>query len=161
MLGRVSPGKEPFGDRQDFLQSPVRILGIDNTAHHVDQGIHPGLLLPATDGTRRPVVLDAGSLLPVLKENLDQPSQRVRGRDVYGAPTQIAGQQIPIVLLTGIFQGHDKPLLLMRTDGQSGATEDDGDGLTAPEAQGHDHARMNSLYANDKNERAHRQDWSG
>ena len=78
MLGRVSQGKEPFGDRQEFLQSLVRILGIDHPANHIDQGVHPGLLLQATDGTRRQVVLDAGSLLGVKEEGMVQ--QQTQGQ---------------------------------------------------------------------------------
>ena len=70
MLGRVSQGKEPFGERDDLIQLLVRIFGIHDAAHHVDQGIHPGLLLQATDGTRRQVVLDAGSLLGVKEEGV-------------------------------------------------------------------------------------------
>jgi hypothetical protein len=74
--------------------------------------------------------------------DFDQPSQGIGGRDVHGAPTHLAGDQIPIVLLPGILQGHDEPFLLMRADIQPGAAEDDGDGLTAPEAHGHGHTRM-------------------
>jgi hypothetical protein len=73
MLGRVSQGKELFGDRQEFLQSLVRILGIDYPAHHVDQCVHSGWLLQATDGTRRQVVLDAGSWLGVKEAGVVQP----------------------------------------------------------------------------------------
>jgi hypothetical protein len=78
VLGRVSQGKESFGDRQEFLQSLVRILGIDYPAHHVDQGVHPGLLLQATDGARRQVVLDAGLLLGVKEEGVVQ--QQAQGQ---------------------------------------------------------------------------------
>ena len=78
MLGRVSQGKKPFGDRQDFLQSLVRIFGIDNTADHLDQRVHPRVLLQATDGARRQVVLDAGSLLGVKEEGVVQQQTQKR-----------------------------------------------------------------------------------
>ena len=73
MLGRVSQGKEPFGDRDDFIQLLVRIGNIDDATNHVDQCVHPGLLLQATDGTRRQVALDAGLLLGVKEEGVVQP----------------------------------------------------------------------------------------
>ena len=78
MLGRVSQGKEPFGDRDDFIQLLVRICGIHDATNHVDQCVHPGLLLQATDGTRRQVVLDAGSLLGVKEEGVVQ--QQAQGQ---------------------------------------------------------------------------------
>jgi len=65
MLGRVSQGKEPFGDRHDFLQSLVRIFGIDHAADHLDQRVHPRVLLQAPDDAPRQVVPDAGWLLGV------------------------------------------------------------------------------------------------
>ena len=68
MLGRVSPGKEPFGDRDDLIQFLVRIFGIHDAANHVDQRFHPSVLLPATDGTRRQMILKAGLLLGVKEE---------------------------------------------------------------------------------------------
>ncbi len=71
MLGRVSQGKEPFGNRDDFIQLLVRVLRIHDAADHLDQRVHPRVLLQqATDGTRRQVVLDAGSLLGVKEEGV-------------------------------------------------------------------------------------------
>ena len=78
MLGRVSQGKEPFGDRDDFIQLLVRVLRIHDAADHLDQRVHPGLLLQATDGARRQVVLDAGSLLGVKEEGVVQ--QQTQGQ---------------------------------------------------------------------------------
>ena len=70
MLGRVAQGKEPFGDRDDLIQLLVRIFGIHDAANHRDQRFYPSVLLQATDGTRRQVVLEAGSLLGVKEEGV-------------------------------------------------------------------------------------------
>jgi hypothetical protein len=78
MLGRVPQWKESFGNCDDFIQLLVRILGIDNTADHLDQRVHPGVLLQATDGARRQLVLDAGSLLGVKEAGVVQ--QQTQGQ---------------------------------------------------------------------------------
>lgn len=78
MLGRVSQGKEPFGERHDGIQLLVWILGIHNAANHVDQRFHPSVLLQATDGTRRQMILNTGSLLGVKEEGVVQ--QQTQGQ---------------------------------------------------------------------------------
>ena len=78
MLGQVSQGKEPFGDRHDFIQSLARILGIHDAPDHLDQRFHPRVLLQAADGTRGQVILHAGSMLGVKEEGMVQ--QQTQGQ---------------------------------------------------------------------------------
>ena len=78
MLRRVPQWNEPFGDRYDFIQWLVRILGIHDAPDHLDQRLHPRVLLQAADGAGRQVVLNASSLLGVKEEGVVQ--QQTQGQ---------------------------------------------------------------------------------
>jgi hypothetical protein len=87
----------------------VRILGLNHAPYHVDQRIHPRLLLQTADGTRRQAVLNAGLLLGVKEEGMVQ--QQTQGQAAAG-PLFIAlrGQLPPSFMSLPVLKEHlDQP----------------------------------------------------
>ena len=78
--------------------------------------------------------------LPVLKKDLDEPSEGMSLHNIQGAPTQIGRDEIPIRLLPFVFEGNHKPFCLMRTDGDAGAAHPDAHLVAATNPNGLPHS---------------------